>query len=48
MSLLRIRTIFECGDHRNKCGIKHIAVIIDTCRIDVQHPHSAFGLYAQR
>jgi hypothetical protein len=34
-SVIRIRTVFECSDHRNERGIERVAVIINTCRIDV-------------
>lgn len=34
-NLLKIRTVFECGNHRDECGIEHVAVIIDARRIDV-------------
>jgi hypothetical protein len=33
-SLKRI-TVFECSDHRDECSIKRVAIIIDTCRIDI-------------
>lgn len=32
---VKIRTVSKCGDHRDECGIERVAVIIDTCRIDV-------------
>jgi hypothetical protein len=35
MSMLRIRTIFECGDHGDECGIERVAVVVDTRRVDI-------------
>jgi hypothetical protein len=46
MSLSRTRTIFECGDHGDECGIKRVAVVVDTRRVDIQHPRSTFRVYA--
>jgi hypothetical protein len=34
-SVIRIRTVFECSDHRNERCIERITIIVDTCRIDV-------------
>ena len=33
--VLKVRTVFECGDHRNECSVERVAVVIDACCIDV-------------
>jgi hypothetical protein len=46
--LLGDRTVFQCGNHCDERGVERISVVVDACRVDVQHPGCTFGVNTQR
>lgn len=41
------RTVFESRDHREESRVERVAVVVYTCRVDIEHPYGFVGLYAE-